>query len=220
MSTSPASIQEEAILNRACMNLRHIEKKDSRGHLSTADSPSGSFVPSIASEPENTAGVGESEGKNVYTSESVETFDETYKAILQRFATESEIGIIVQALNSLGYSKNAERLLFLHNYDVSEEEDQKPLSLKSAQGFLSFIAGFQYLGEPGLGLFSEGTLSVGWRIADNKHLLVEPLNDGNFSYALIGPSVIPSNKSRHNGRGTKDDVIIALRGLDVHKWRK
>lgn len=140
-------------------------------------------------------------------------------ADFERTTRELLFVIIINRLKSLGFSKSAERLSFLHNYDVSEE-DKDPLSLESAQGFLSFITRFSYLKEPKLGLFSGGTLSVSWKIADNKHLLVEPLDDKNASYAFIGPSSSTYDKKfRQNGRGAISDVVSALESLDVDKWR-
>ena len=71
-----------------------------------------------------------------------------------------------------------------------------------------------------LGLFSEGTLSVEWRIADDKHLLIEPLDDKNASFAFIGPTNKPEEKFRLNGRGAIEEVIATLRKYGVDEWKK
>lgn len=125
---------------------------------------------------------------------------------------------VVTFLDYQGFDKCAERLIYLHSADDLEEGDE-PLTLESAQGFIHLIRDFKDLGEPLLGLFSEGTLSVEWRIADDKHLLIEPLDSENASFAFIGPSTMQGNKFRLNGRGTIADVINTLRIHGVNQWR-
>ena len=71
-----------------------------------------------------------------------------------------------------------------------------------------------------LGLFSEGTLSVEWRIADNKHLLIEPLDDKNASFAFIGPTNKPGEEFHLDDRGTIEEVIDILRRHGVDRWKK
>ena len=71
-----------------------------------------------------------------------------------------------------------------------------------------------------LGIFSEGTLSVEWRIADDKHLLIEPLDDKNASFAFIGPTNKSGEKFRVNGRGAIEEVIDTLRSHGVDGWKK
>jgi len=80
------------------------------------------------------------------------------------------------------------------------------------------MEGFPNLGEPALGVFASGTLSVGWRIADDKHLLVEPLDNSHAAFALIGPAAQPGEEFRANGKGTIAEVINALREHGVDKW--
>ncbi len=126
---------------------------------------------------------------------------------------------IIEHIDRLGYPECSERIDFLNNTD-NIEEGELPLSLESAKGFLLFFTQFNVLGEPVLGLFPKGTLSVGWRLADNKHLLVEPLDSQNASFALIGPSYNnPNEKFRLNGRGKIPEVIKTLRKQGVDQWR-
>ncbi len=127
---------------------------------------------------------------------------------------------ITERIDRMGYPDCSERIDFLNNTDDTEE-GELPLSLESAKGFLLFFTRFSDLGEPVLGLFPEGTLSAGWRIADNKHLLIEPLDSQNASFALIGPSDKGSDeKFRLNGRGKIAEVIKTLRRQGVDQWRK
>lgn len=124
---------------------------------------------------------------------------------------------VVTFLDYQGFDKCAERLIYLHSADDLEEGDE-PLTLESAQGFVHLIEDFKDLGEPLLGLFSEGTLSVEWRIADDKHLLIEPLDSENASFALIGPSSKRGDKFRLNERGKITDIINTLQKNGVTQW--
>lgn len=124
----------------------------------------------------------------------------------------------IVALKRRGLNESAESISELLSTDDLASNDQ-PLSLESVRGFIKLMDIFQDLGEPILGRFSEGTLSVEWRIADDKHLLVEPLNSGGASFALIGPSPTRgTDRIRLNGRGEIADVVDALRKSGVDKW--
>ena len=125
---------------------------------------------------------------------------------------------ILMSLENLGFNKCAERIKYLRSDDAVEDGDE-PLSLESAQGFVKLMEDFQDLGEPLLGLFSQGTLGVEWRVADNKHLLVEPFDSERACFAFIGPSTEPGEKIRLNGRGSITDVIKTLRKEGVDQWQ-
>ena len=71
-----------------------------------------------------------------------------------------------------------------------------------------------------LGIFSEGILSAEWHIADDKHLMIEPLDDKNASFAFIGPANKLGEKFRLNGRGSIEEVIDTLRSHGVGRWQK
>lgn len=143
--------------------------------------------------------------------------EQYYMGIIRTLAGPYSLGEIVASLNHQGFQKCAERLIYLQSTDDLEEGD-KPLSLESIQGFFRLMRDFRDLGEPLLGLFSEGTLSVEWRIADDKHLLVEPLDSENASFALIGPSTKRGDKFRLNGRGKIADIINTLQKNGVTQW--
>ena len=117
-----------------------------------------------------------------------------------------------------GFVESAHTIDYLRFADDLEEGD-KPLTLKSAMGFVALMQKFSDLGEPMIGLFSEGTLSAEWRIADDKHLLIEPLDSNKASFALIGPSNEPGKQFRLNGRGTITEVIGTLRKQGVDQWK-
>jgi len=124
---------------------------------------------------------------------------------------------LLSSLKRRGFGACAARLAYLHSVEDMEDDDA-PLSLESARGFVEFMHGFPDLGEPLLGLFAGGTLSAGWRIADDKHLLVEPLDGKNAAFALIGPAEQPGKNFRANGSGTIAEVIHTLREHGVDKW--
>ena len=130
----------------------------------------------------------------------------------------SSFGNIQTSLKNMGLSKSAERIKYLRSPGVVEDEDE-PLSLESAQGFVKLVEDFPDLGEPSLGLFSQGTLSVEWRIADDKHLLVEPFDNERACFAFIGPSAEQGKRLRLNGRGSIVDIISTLRNEGVGKWK-
>lgn len=122
------------------------------------------------------------------------------------------------------YPSCAERIRYLRDSDDIEEGEQ-PLNPESVKGFEAFITKFNFLGRPTtMGLFSQGTLSVEWRIADNKHLLVEPLDSKNACFALIAPSDDPEDskdgRSRLNGKQTIKEVIQTLQDKKVDRWKK
>ena len=71
-----------------------------------------------------------------------------------------------------------------------------------------------------LGFFSEGTLAAEWHIADDKPLMIEPLDDKNASFAFIGPTNKSGEKFRLNGRGAIEEVIDILRSHGVDRWKK
>jgi len=92
------------------------------------------------------------------------------------------------------------------------DEDGESLSLESVRGFVKLMDAFQDLGEPMLGRFSAGTLSVEWRAADDKHIFVEPLDGDCASFVLICPSpTADEGEFCLNGRGKIADVVAALR---------
>ena len=125
----------------------------------------------------------------------------------------------IKRLRKCGFVKSADYINYLRSTDDLEEGDQ-PLTTESVMGFAELMYRFRDLGEPMLGIFSEGTLSVEWRIADDKHLLIEPLDDKNASFAFIGPTDKPGEKFRLNGRGSIEEIIDTLRGNGVDGWKK
>lgn len=125
---------------------------------------------------------------------------------------------IQMSLEDLGFSKCAKRINYLRSADAIEDGDE-PLSLESAQGFVNLMRDFPDLGEPMLGLFPQGTLGMEWRIANDKHLLIEPFDSERACFALIGPSTERGEKFRLNGRGSISAVIRALRNEGVDQWQ-
>ena len=125
----------------------------------------------------------------------------------------------IKSLRKRGFVKSANRIDYLRSTDDMEEGDQ-PLTAESVMGFVEFMYRFGDLGEPLLGFFSEETLSAEWHIADDKHLMIEPLDDKNASFAFIGPTDKPGEKLRLNGRGTIEEVIDTLRSHGVDGWKK
>lgn len=125
---------------------------------------------------------------------------------------------VVATLQAKGFGKSAARLIDLRFADDLEEGD-KPLSLESARGFVKLMCNFQKLGEPMIGIFPRGTLAVEWRIADDKHLLVQPLDGERATFAFIGPADSESgSRYRLNGRGTIAKVIDTLQRESVERW--
>jgi len=124
---------------------------------------------------------------------------------------------LFRSLKQLGFGECIARLVYLRSTE-DLEDDETPLSLESARGFVALMNGFPDLGKPLLGLFWGRTLSVSWRIADNKHLAVEPWDAENASFVLIGPAAQPGEEFRANGKGTIAEVISALRAHGVDKW--
>jgi len=125
---------------------------------------------------------------------------------------------LLSSLRSRGFGKSAARLVDLRFADDLEEGDE-PLSLESARGFVNLMRGFQRLGEPRIGIFPRGTLAVEWRIADDKHLLVQPLDGERATFAFIGPASGESGgRYRLNGRGSIAKVIDTLQREGVEQW--
>ena len=130
-----------------------------------------------------------------------------------------KIDIAVEKLKNIGLVKSADYINYLRSTDDLEAGDQ-PLTAETVMGFAELMYRFRGLGEPMLGLFSEGTLSVEWRIADDKHLLIEPLDDKNASFAFIGPADKSGENFHLNDRGTIEEVIDILRSHGVDQWKK
>ena len=125
---------------------------------------------------------------------------------------------IFLALRRQGLGECAARLAYLRSTEDMEEDDA-PLSLESARGFVNFINDFQDLGKkPMLGLAPNGELTVEWRIADDKHLGVWPLDSGHVYFAFIGPSEKPGERFRLSGKDTIAKVIDILREHGVDQW--
>ncbi len=125
---------------------------------------------------------------------------------------------VLSYLEKMGFKKNAARIKELMEYQDFEEGEQ-PLSLESAQGFQEFICEFRALGEPILGLFPKGTLSVEWKFSRNKHFLIEFLNKEQVSFAMIGPDEsAPDGKFRLNGRTSREEMVKLLLERGVTKW--
>ena len=117
-----------------------------------------------------------------------------------------------------GFVESTERIDYLWN-DQAIEDGENPLSFKSIKGFQAFITELNQLGEPVLGVFPEGTLSAEWRVSDNKHLLIEFLDDKKISFAMIGPDDDATDgKFRLNGRGRKKSVLETLNNNNVSQW--
>lgn len=133
---------------------------------------------------------------------------------------------ITDRLSALGYSKCATRIEFLQNCDDFEEGEEK-LSLGSVRAFVSFASetgfrnDFRYLGEPLLGLSSNGVLGATWRIANDRHLYIQFHSSHSISFAMIGPNPALSGDGRFHlsGRNTCTEVIKTLREQGVTEWR-
>ena len=134
-------------------------------------------------------------------------------------SSSDKVDIAVEKLKNIGLVKSANRIGYLRSTDDLEEGDQ-PLTAESVMGFVELMYRFRDLGEPLLGFFSEGILSAEWRIADDKHLMIEPLDDKNVSFAFIGPTSKLGEKFRLNGRGPIEEVIGTLRKCGVDRWKK
>ncbi len=138
---------------------------------------------------------------------------DTHNALVRR----ERFSSIFVSLQEQGFTESAERINELANLQ-DFEEGEKPLSLESAHSFQQFIGDFTVLGEPILGIFSEGTLSAGWRLADNKHFLLEFLENHAISFAMITPDDDATDgKFRLNGRGSKKRVLKSLNNA-ILQW--
>ncbi len=145
------------------------------------------------------------------------SFLQSAPAILSPIDLSSFEGVVA-TLQSKGFGKSAARLVDLRFADDFEEGDE-PLSLESVRGFVKLMCNFRKLGEPMIGIFPRGTLAVEWRIADDKHLLVQPLDSESASFAFIGPADSESGgRYRLNGRGTIAKVIDTLQREGVDRW--
>ncbi len=116
--------------------------------------------------------------------------------------------------------QSADRIVELLELDDDDfEEGDLPIDVDSAWGFEQFIPRFPHLGEPEIGLFSQVTLSISWRLADNKHMLLEFLDRKQIAFALIGPDdKAPDKKFHTDGHGTHSQVIKTLCDLGVTEW--
>jgi len=122
------------------------------------------------------------------------------------------------ALKAKGFNESAVRLAYLYSTEDMEDGDV-PLSLEFARGFVNFICNFQDLGKkPLLGLAPSGELSVEWRIDDNKHLGIWPLDGEHVEFAFIGPSNKPGERFQRSGEGTIAEVVDILREHGIDKW--
>lgn len=127
---------------------------------------------------------------------------------------------LMDTLQMMDFNESVARLAYLCSTEDMEDGDV-PLSLESVRGFVKFICDFQDLGrEPLLGLAPSGDLSVEWRIADNKHLGVWPLDSGHVHFAFIGPSGKLGERAHLSGEGTIAKVISILREHGVDQWAK
>lgn len=127
---------------------------------------------------------------------------------------------ITNRLNELGCPRCAEQVEFLHNYDELEE-GEKPLALESAQSFLSFIQDADFwcavskAGEPLIGVFPGGTLSVEWRTSENdKHLLMTFRANAAVAFAMIEDGAL-----HLRGSGPHKKIIDVLRRQGVTDWK-
>ena len=149
--------------------------------------------------------------KNQILTKLVNIFNQPYSNV----NTFAEITLF---LKNNGLKESAERIEELHNLEDLEDGEQ-PLLLESAQGFCDFILEFRKLGEPILGVFPQGTLSAGWRLADNRHLLIEFLERNLISFAMIGPDNKERDKKfRLNGRASREKVLNILSDTGVTEW--
>ncbi len=125
---------------------------------------------------------------------------------------------VSSVLREHGFERSADRineLLGLQDF----EDGEQPLLPEFAQGFQRLLCEFRALGEPILGLFSEGTLCAEWRLADNKHLLIEFLDSNNLSFAMIGPdNDAPDGRYRANGRTNCEGMLEILSQRGVAQW--
>ena len=182
-----------------------IEQPDQRvytqsiGHQENNTSSSNYFLPTI--------NVG-------YIQKISKSVQDTHNVLVRR----EQFSSIFMSLQEQSFTESAERINELANLQ-DFEEGEKPLSLESVRNFQQFIGDFTVLGEPTLGIFSEGTLSAGWRLADNKHLLLEFLENNEISFAMIGPDDDATDgKFRLNGRGRKKRVLESLNNNNIPQW--
>ncbi len=139
--------------------------------------------------------------------------------------TRQAVDDVTRRLTEFGYPRCAARVEFLRDCD-DFEAGEAPLSLESARAFVSFASetgfrnDFRYLGEPLLGLSSNGVLGATWRIANDRHLYIQFHSSHSISFAMTGPDPAPPGDGRahFNGRGARADVIKTLRAHGVTKW--
>ncbi len=141
----------------------------------------------------------------------------------EMISTSSEQKIFDDVINSLrekNLKKSADRiakLLKLTEDDLEEGEGR--LSAVSTQCFVEFLMEFRDLGEPLLGFFGEGILSAEWRIAEDKHLLVEFPGRDAVSFIVIKPDDTAENgKLVLNGRCAWKRAIEIFREHGVGEW--
>ncbi|MCY3973315.1 MAG: hypothetical protein OXF52_03840 [Candidatus Dadabacteria bacterium] len=138
------------------------------------------------------------------------------KRIVQLLSRPETIEEVIRNLRHFGHDRYADRIDFLHKYD-DFDDGEKPLSFESAITFLSFITNeifsseFKNLGEPLIGLFSEGTLSAEWKLK-NRHLLIEFHADDVASFAMI------DGEARLNGRNCSRCIVSTLMSQSVPEW--
>ena len=126
---------------------------------------------------------------------------------------------VFRALRKRGFHESAEQLHELHT--LEDMEGGTALSLEASQSFVQFIDKLKIPGIPVLGIFHHGTLSAGWRIAKNKHVLLEFVNPKQLRFAMIAPDRnAPDKRFRLNGQGSHAAVVKFLQERGVTKWRR
>lgn len=112
--------------------------------------------------------------------------------------------------------KIRERLLFLHQEGLNDEEDL-PMQSDSLKSFLSFINSGLKLKEFGITMGPNGTLGIGWEESNCKLIDIDFIDKENNFFLMYTPKKNPKNKLDKYRTVKKEsitNVIKLLRNVD------
>lgn len=113
--------------------------------------------------------------------------------------------------------KLRERLLFLHQEGLEDEEDL-PMQSDSLKSFLSFVNYGLKLKEFGIAMGPNGTLCIGWRESDSKLINIKFINKESNYFIMYQPKEKPKDKFDKYRTIKKESVANIIRILKKVDW--
>ncbi len=117
------------------------------------------------------------------------------------------------ALSESGLKESADRLGYLQRL-ADEDPDEEPIAIPSLRHLTSFLIDERHLGQPDIGVSSDGLALAQWRVTGNGILAMEFLDSGLIRFAgASGPGSQDGESLRVSGTLPRTKALQAIQSL-------